>query len=293
MERKKLIGTGLSGLIGTRVVELLSNEYEFEDLSLDTGVDITDKDLVNKAFAKSDASIVLHMAALTDVDVCEADREVGTTGRSWQVNVEGTHNIAEAAGRFNKKLIYVSTDFVFSGEVEVYDEKSEPEPINWYGQTKYEAEKIVQESSDKALIARLAFPYRAHFQKEDIVRFFLNRFKNGEQVRAVDDWIITPTFIDDIAIALDVLIQENGEGVFHVVGSSSHTPFEMAHIIAETFQQDRSLIEPIKLKDLFTGKALRPRRLVLKNDKIQRLGVRMKTFREGLMEVKRQLDLKE
>lgn len=287
----KILGTGLSGLIGTRVVELLSNEYEFGDLSLDTGVDITDKDLVNKAFAKSDASIVLHMAALTDVDVCEADRDLGMTGRCWQVNVGGTRNIAEAAGRFNKKLIYISTDFVFSGEAEVYNENSEPEPINWYGQTKYEAEKIVQESSDKVLIARLAFPYRANFQKEDIVRFFLNRLKNGEQVRAVDDWIITPTFIDDIALALDMLIQKNRGGIFHVVGSSSHTPFDMAKMIAEKFKSDKGLIEAVKLRDLFAGKAPRPQRLVIKNDKIRRLGVKMKGFEEGLMELKRQLNL--
>ena len=177
----KILGTGLSGLVGTRVTELLADKYEFEDLSLDTGVDITDKDLVDKAFVKSDASIVLHMAALTDVDVCEREAQSAKrktqnkSGICWRTNVLGTRNIAELANRYEKKLIYISTDFIFDGENSSYSEQSRPNPINWYGQTKYEAEKIVQESNNKVLIARLAFPYRAHFKKDDVVRFFLNR----------------------------------------------------------------------------------------------------------------------
>lgn len=289
IKKQKILGTGLSGLIGTRVVELLSGKYEFEDLSLETGVDITNKDTLFNKVEMSNAPIILHMAAVTNVDGCERDKDLREEGLCWKVNVEGTENVVEAARRFGKKVLYISTDFVFNGSSSYYEEDSVPDPINWYGVTKFKGEQIVQAGISDHLVVRLAFPYRAKFEREDIVRFFLHRLEAGERVKAVDDWLMTPTFIDDIAPALDALILQNVAGIFHVVGSSSHTPFEMAHTIAETIQLDKSLIEAIKLKELFSGKVPRPRRLVMRNDKIRRLGVRMRSFKEGLEEVKKQL----
>lgn len=290
-EKLKILGTGLSGLIGTRIVELLSGRYEFEDLSLETGVDITNKDTLLNKVKMSHAPLILHMAAVTDVDGCEKDKDLKERGLCWKVNVEGTENIVEAARKFGKRVLYISTDFVFSGSSFYYDEDSVPDPINWYGVTKFKGEQIVQAGSCEHLVVRLAFPYRAKFEREDIARFFLQKLEAGERVKAVEDWLITPTFIDDIAPALDALIQQNVAGIFHVVGSSSHTPFEMAQMIAETFQLAKSLIEPIKLKELFAGKAPRPWRLVMRNDKIRELGMKMSTFADGLEEMKKQLNI--
>lgn len=297
-KKLKILGTGLSGLVGSRIVELLQNKYEFSDLSLETGVDITDADLVNKKVKSSDAEVVLHMAAVTDVDACEKEKLKDANGGirnletlCWRVNVEGTKNVVESAQKYGKKLIYISTDFVFEGNKESYSEEDEPNPINWYGKTKYEAEKITQKKHSNWIIARLAFPYRAEFKKEDIVRFFLNKLRNNKKVKAVEDWVITPTFIDDIADALSVLINENSQGIYHVVGSSSHTPYEIALMISSEFGLDRRLVESVKLDSLFAGKAKRPRRLVLKNDKLGNLGVKMRSFEEGIFELKRQLDI--
>jgi dTDP-4-dehydrorhamnose reductase len=291
----KILGTGLSGLIGTRITELLADKYRFQDLSLETGVDITDKGLVEKLIKQSDARIILHMAAVTDVDGCEEEvqssklKVQNNNGMCWKVNVEGTRNIVEAADKYGKKLIYASTEFVFDGEAEFYNENSKPNPINWYGTTKYEAEHVIKNTLDNYIITRFAFPYRAKFEREDIVRFFLNKLKRKEKVKAIYNWIITPTFIDDIAQALDILIQSNRNGLYHIVGSSSHTPFEIANLVAEVFKLDKSLIDAVKLEDIFAGKAKRPRRLVVENDKISKLGMKMRTLEEGLQEVKQQL----
>lgn len=282
----KILGTGLTGLIGSRIVELLSGLYEFEF----SDTDITDKEAINGRINNSNASVVLHLAAKTDVDGCEKDKILGVNGDAWKINVEGTRNVAEVCEKSNKKLIYISTDFVFDGEKESeYSEEDKPNPVNWYASTKYEGEKIVQNSNLNWIIARLAYPYRANFQRKDFVRNLIHFFKNKEPLNMVTDHIMTPTFIDDIAFALDKLFKNNSKGIFHIVGSSFVSPYEAAIKIAEVFNFDKTFIKTVTRKDFFKHRAPRPFRLAIKNDKIQKLGVKMKTFEEGLKEIKLQL----
>src|SRR3989338_4999304 len=89
----KILGTGLDGLVGSRIVELLKDKHEFENLSISTGVDITDRDVILEKIKTSDAQIVLHLAAKTNVDVCEKDKALGEDGEAWKINVGGTKNM--------------------------------------------------------------------------------------------------------------------------------------------------------------------------------------------------------
>lgn len=285
----KILGTGLSGLIGSRVVELLSDQHEFEDLSLQTGVDITDRKDVTRKINKSKASIVLHFAAKTDVDGCEKDKQT-----AWAVNVLGTKNIVEACEKSEKRLIYISTDFVFDGKKQSKDgyiESDKPNPINWYAKTKYEGEKIVQNSNLVWAIARLAYPYRAYFVQKDLVRSLIEKLKKGEKLMTITDHIMTPTFIDDIVEAINILLKNQPAGIFHIVGSQFISPYEASLLIADIFGLDSSLISKTTRTEYFKNRAPRPFYLGLKNDKIQKLGIKMKTFKEGLIEVKKQMSL--
>lgn len=286
----KVIGTGLNGLVGSRITELLSDRYEFENLSYITGVDITSKDQVLQKIAASDAQYILHLAAKTNVDVCEKDSIKGRAGEAWKVNVEGTKNVAEVAAITGKKIIYISTGFVFDGKKDFYTEDDIPlKAVNWYGQTKLEAEAVIRKLETAWVIARIEFPYRASFEKLDFMRAIKNRLEQGMPVKAIDDQVFTPTFIDDIASAIDCLILNKTNGVYHVVGNSNLSPYQAALQIAQTFSLDQALIGRIKAKEYFNGKANRPFRLVLKNDKIAELGVIMKSFDEGLEDIKNQL----
>lgn len=285
----KILGTGLQGLIGSRIVELLSSHYTFENISRTTGADITNRDQVIKAIRESEASIVLHMAAKADVDGCEADRILGEDGQAWQINVEGTKNVAKACEQFGKKLIYVSTDFVFDGEKESYTEEDLPNPINWYARTKFEGEKIAKSLSTPWLIIRIAYPYRAHFLRNDFFRAIKVRLEKGESLQMVTDHIMTPTFVDDLPKALDILFQKNSKGIYHLAGGEYISPFESAVQIAKMFGYKTTGIEKTTRAEFFKGRAPRPFRLALKNDKIRGLGVTMKTFEEGLREIKKQL----
>ncbi len=192
----KILGTGLNGLVGTRIIELLQSKFEFENISRSTGVDITNKAQVDMAISSSRASIVLHLTAKTDVDGCEQDKEKDiviaksvssglelfeNTDTAWAINVVGTQNVVDACKKTNKKLIYFSTDFVFDGKHTPdggYKEEDEPNPINWYGLTKYKGEEIVLNSGIPFAIIRLAYPFGYPFiKKKDFVQAILSRLQ--------------------------------------------------------------------------------------------------------------------
>ena len=304
----KILATGLTGLVGSRFTELLSDFYEFEGVSRKTGVDITDKSSVAQKITSSDAEIVLHLAAKTDVDGCEEDEETDDKflklknpedqewikrKTAWVMNVFGTQNIVEACKKNNKKLIYVSTDFVFDGNKslgEGYTEDDVQNPLNWYGESKYEGEKIVMNSGLDCIIARLAYPYRANFDnKNDFFRIILQKLKEGQKLNMVTDHVMTPTFVDDFVYAIDSLIKTKSRGIFHTVGNQFISPFEAAILIAKKFNLDDGLITQTSRAQYFKDKAQRPFFLGLKNDKIEKMGIKMKTFEDGLEEIKNQL----
>ncbi len=289
----KILGTGLDGLVGSRIVELLSDKYEFENFSISTGLDITDRKAVLQRIKNSKAQVVLHLAAKTDVDGCELDKALGKKGDCWKINVFGTQNVVDGCLAANKKIIYISTDFVFDGTnppAGGYSEEDAPNPINWYAQTKYEGEKIVQISKIPWIIVRIAYPYRASFTKLDFFRAILKRLQEGLPVAAVSDHVFTPTYIDDIAFAIDVLIKNNLQGIFHVVGSQSLTPYEAAVLIAKEFDLDMPQISQTTRAEFFNNRAPRSFQLALKNDKIEKLGLKMRTFEQGIKEIKNQMD---
>jgi len=305
--KTKILATGLTGLVGSRFTELLDEVYEFEHISLSNGTDILDKEAVFNKISNSEAYVVIHMAAKTNVDGCEADKERDKQllefkksqeaeeawreeKTAWAVNVYGTQNVVEACQKANKKIIYISTDFVFDGTKHSYSEEDKPNPINWYAKTKYEGEKLVQNSGLEYIIARIAYPYRALFERNDFVRALIEKLGKSEKLNMVWDHIMVPTFIDDIVNALDILIRTEQMGIFHVVGSQKISPYDVALSIVHEFGFDESLISKTNRQEYFAGKAQRPFCLYLKNDKIGKLGIEMSTFDKGLIEIKNQID---
>src|SRR3989338_3260125 len=276
--------TGMSGLVGTRVKDLLSGEFDFTDLSLATGVNIVNFEDVENKLRESDAKIIIHMAAKTDVDACEDDKILGEDGDAWQINVIGTNNVVLASENTGKRLIYISTDFVFNGTKDFYTENDDPDPLNWYGRTKYEAEEIVMKSKVESVILRLAYPYRSYFQeRSDFVRRIITKAKDTGEVEGLEDHIFTPTFIDDIAEVLRFVIYRNVSGIYHSVGSLSLPVIEAVNKILSTFGLEARVKRVIR-NEYFLNRAYRPFKLALKNDKIKRLGIEMKRFDDGLLE---------
>lgn len=290
---RKIFSIGGNGLVGSRVKELLRGSYSFTTVSSSTGVDITDPSTLELLKNDTEHEVVLLFAAKTDVDGCELDKSLGEDGEAWKINVTGVRNVVDACRKGNKKLVYISTDFVFDGEntpEEGYTEDDTPNPVNWYGQTKYEGEKVVQNAGIPFLILRLAYPYRAEFEKKmDFVRAILGRLKDGKPVKGVTDHLFTPTFIDDFVEALTVLLEKDIRGIYHVTGSQFLTPYEASLGIAKTFGVDEALISKTTRSEYFAGKAPRPFNLSMNNARIKQLGASMHSFEEGLLEIKQQM----
>ncbi len=271
--------TGGSGLVGSRVIELLKNDFSFISLSQEQ-MDITDQNMVDETISNLDFDLFLHLAAYTNVDGAEKQKDI-----AYKINVQGTKNLFNSVLRKQKKFIYVSTDFVFDGSHPPYDETTLPQPISCYGQTKYEAEQIIK---DKAMIVRICFPYRARCsERSDFVRKIQSLLEQKKQITMVTDSTVTPTFIDDIAYALKYLFNNFSPEIYHLVGSQSLSSFEAGKLIAQVFHLDENLILPITYDEYYKGKAKRPQYSLMISQKNN--FYKMKSFREGLKELYSQL----
>jgi dTDP-4-dehydrorhamnose reductase len=308
-KQTKIFGIGASGLIGSRVAELFADSYPMNNLSLETGFDIRKSEMVDREIGQDTAaSVVILFSAKTDVDGCEKDKETDQAvlqkdkneqeaffrdnPTAWAINVFGTQNVVNSCKKAHKKLIYISTDFVFDGNNPPpggYKETDMASPSSWYGKTKYEGEKVVEQSGLDYLIIRTAFPYRQDVfaLKKDLVHIFLGLLEKKQPFQVVADALITPTFVDDFAMALKTLLDKNEKGIYHVVGSQSLSAYDAVLIMANEFGFDQSLVGKNTAAELYQGRAPRPFHSIINNAKIQALGVKMRTFAEGIKELKR------
>ena len=303
-KQTKIFGIGASGLIGSRVAELLADSYPITNLSLETGFDIRKSELVDREIGQdAEHSVVILFSAKTDVDGCEKDKEKDQAvlqgdksdqeaffrdnPTAWAINVFGTQNVVDFCRKAHKKLVYISTDFVFNGNNPPpggYKETDAASPTSWYGQTKYEGEKIVEQSGLDYLIIRTAFPYRPDVfaLKKDFVHIFLGLLEKKQPFQVVADALITPTFVDDFAMAIKNLLDRDSLGIFHVVGSQSLTAYDAVLLLAKQFGFDPLLVGKNTAAAFYQGRASRPFHSVINNAKIQTLGVKMRTFAEGI-----------
>lgn len=279
----KIALTGADGLVGSRIIELLKNDFEFIPLP-QSEMDITKTEQIDSALKNLDFDIFFHLAAYTNVAGAEQQREV-----AFKVNRDGTKNLFDVVTAKGKKFIYISTDFVFDGASPPYDEDSIPSPTGVYASSKYEGEKIVNPpAGGQAMIVRIAYPYRANFElKKDFFRTFKSYLENNKPLSMITDSQMTPTFIDDVAFGLKYLFNNFSPEIFHLVGADSFSPYEAALMVAEKFNLDKSLIGKTTYEEYVKGKARLPKLAVIKSKKNN--FYKMKTFAEGLEEIKSQM----
>lgn len=267
----KVLVTGAHGLLGKKVCSFFSEKHEViapkkKDL------DITDPGQV-ACFMSEKPDIIVHTAAITDVDLCERDKDLATS-----VNVEATQNLL----RYHKGLfIFISTDFVFDGKKGSYKENDVTNPLSNYAKTKLDAERLVAKSGIPFIIARVAVLYGFDLTKKKFVSWALGQLKNDQPVRAVTDHIRTPTLTDDVAKAILLLAGKGEKGFFHIAGPNSLSPYDMSITICSHFGLDSSLVLPIKASDL-PQPAKRPIDSSLDTSKIRSLGISMHCFDDGL-----------
>ncbi|MFH0979369.1 MAG: NAD(P)-dependent oxidoreductase [Candidatus Roizmanbacteria bacterium] len=275
----KVALTGADGLVGSRIVELLKEDFEFIPI-LQSQMDITNADQVKNIIKGIDFDIFLHLAAYTNVAGAEQQKDL-----AFKINRDGTKNVFEFVTNKGKKFIYISTDFVFDGTNPPYFEDSIPNPIAVYAASKYEGEKIVK---DQAMIVRIAYPYRASFDiKKDFFRTFKSFLEQKKSLKMITDSLMTPTFIDDIAYGLKHLFNNYSPEIFHLVGANSLSPYDACQTIAQQFNLDQLLIGKTSYEEYVKSKASLPKLADIRSKKNSFW--KMRTFQEGLEEIKKQL----
>lgn len=240
----KILGTGLSGLVGSKFVELYSNTHSFQNLDLTSGVDILNESQVNAAFEKSDAPVIVHFAAFTDTQKA-FEQNGDKNGPAYKVNVIGTRNIARAAKNTGKYLIHISTAYVFDGEKRgMYLEDDKVNPIEWYGQTKAWAEEEVQKICEQYSILRIDRPYRHdEFPKLDILHKIKAKLEAGELPPQFADTTWTPTSVEKFSKLLAWVAQNTPQGIFHTTTEPEYSDYTFALFVRDYYGIDREVMQ--------------------------------------------------
>jgi len=270
---EKILVTGGSGLLGSKVVSLTESEYQvfpthFKDsLFLNsTRLNITNKQEVFQTVQRFRPSIVIHTAAETNVDKCEKEKQW-----AWKVNVEGTSNLAEICGRMNAKMIYVSTDYVFDGEKGLYAEEDKPNPVNYYGLTKLKGEELLVKYCKDHIIVRTSVLYGWNPRKLNFATWIIDSLRRNMKIQVVEDHFNSPTLAENLAQALLEAVEKDLNGLFHMAGSERISRYEFSMKLAKTFDLKTSLIEPIETDELKAWVAKRPKDSSLGIKKAQKI----------------------
>lgn len=290
---KTILVTGSNGLLGQKLVELLTQQSDKKVIATARGenrlpfkegydyfsMDITKPEEVASVIQKTMPDVIIHGAAMTNVDQCEFEKET-----CWAQNVKAVEYMVEACSKHDIFLCHVSTDFIFDGAAGPYTEEGEANPLSFYGWSKYAAEKVVQHSGIRWAIARTVLVYGIAFDmsRSNIILWVKKSLEEGKNIKVVTDQWRTPTLAEDLAMGCFLIADKEAEGVFNISGKDLLTPYEMAMMTADYFGLDKGLIAEADSSN-FTQPAKRPARTGFVLDKSNEiLGYNPHTFKEGI-----------
>lgn len=247
----KILITGAGGMLGYDLWQVLFPQHEIYGLGRSdcpdfvkrekwTQTDLTDPTTTYQVITKINPELVIHTAALSDVDTCELNPE-----KAYLVNTLATRNVALACQRFDTGMLHISTDYVFAGEKDTpYREDDSVNPINTYGKTKYGGEFYVRHLLNKFFIVRTAWLFgkrRKNFVSEILRRIrsysaeatAKDEEKSAEsaELKIVADQIGSPTYTKDLALAISDLVKKNLYGIYHITNANSASRYEMVQEI--------------------------------------------------------------
>lgn len=279
--------TGVKGQLGHDVMnELEKRGHEGYGVDIDE-MDITDEAAVNRVITEAAPEAVIHCAAWTAVDLAEDDDKVE---KVRAVNAKGTEYIAKVCRKLDIPMMYISTDYVFNGKGRHFWEPDDlnREPINVYGQTKYEGELAVENNLEKYFIVRIAWVFGVN--GKNFIKTMLNLGKTREKLTVVCDQIGSPTYTFDLARLLVDMIETDKYGRYHATNEGICSWYEFA---CEIFRQAEAMgrseydeehleVEPVLSKD-YAAKAVRPANSRMSKEKLTEKGFeRLPTWQDAL-----------
>jgi dTDP-4-dehydrorhamnose reductase len=298
----KILVTGSNGLLGQKIVYACLGKYKNQVELVATArgnnrliqqngylyqpMDISNHANVLEVIERHKPEIVIHAAAMTNVDACESDKE-----GCLQNNVHAVQYIVDACNKFGAHLVHVSTDFIFDGLNGPYTEEAEPNPVSYYGWSKAEAEKIVKETSNSWAILRTILVYGVadHMSRSNVVLWAKSALEKGSPINVVDDQYRMPTLAEDLAEGCLLAATKKANGIFNISGPDYMNIFELVSRVADHFGLDKSIVQRTDSSGL-NQPAKRPPRTGFDLTKSRAvLGYNPHSFEEGLTILDEQL----
>ncbi len=286
-------------MLGQRAVQFYSSKENVELLATSVeeksvvdsieyvSSDIKNRDEIKKVIHEYYPDFIIHTAAFTNVDLSEKLRE-----DAWKINVKSVEYIAEAARAVDAHIIHISTDYIFDGKDGPYSENAKPNPVGYYGRTKFASENALRISGTFFTILRTNVLYGiAPNSRPDFVRWVINSLSKKENIRIVKDQINNPAFIDDLVQGINKIIEFKKMGTYNIGGKEFLSRYDFTLRIADFFNLDKNLIAPITTEEL-KQPARRPLKsglIILKAE--TELGYKPHTINESLAAMKKELDL--
>jgi len=230
--KKTILITGCGGMLGSAVYKVFSSEYSdviATDIDINEDwlqyLDVRDINICKAFFKKFNPSIVIHLAALTDLEYCEMNQE-----ETWETNALGVENIALMAKKYNATMIYIGTAGIFDGKKEEFTDFDTPNPLSYYGKAKYAGECFVQQFLTKYFIFRAGWMMGGGLKKDKkFIKKIYNQIKKGkEELFVVDDKLGTPTYTVDFAKSMLKVIKTEYYGLYNQVCEGSCSRLDVA-----------------------------------------------------------------
>ncbi len=298
----RILITGSNGLLGQKLIGALRNDPTVELLATSRGedrtadqlghryraVDITQQHAVDAAFDAFRPEVVIHTAAMTNVDACELD-----PAACQLQNVTATEHLVQAAKRHGSHFIFLSTDFIFDGKQGPYKEGDAPAPLSIYGHSKLDGERAVQQAGLKQwAIARTIIVYgiAKGLSRSNVVLWAKGALEKGEPIKVVDDQWRMPTLAEDLADGCIRIAKGQASGIFHLSGPDGMSILELVQRVGAFFNLPTDKVQPVKSANLGQP-AKRPPVTGFVLDKARReLGYKPHGFEEGLAVLREQLN---
>ncbi len=270
----RVLITGAHGRLGGRLVALMSTGHDVVGVDLEH-FDLTDYAATMAAVHNATPTLVIHCAAMTDVDGCARAPD-----RALRVNGYGTHNLALACREVGAALAYVSTNEVFDGQRNTpYLEYDPTNPINAYGYSKWVGEQVVRETLARFYIIRTSWLF-AHGGR-NFIQAILGRARAGQPLRVVTDEIAAPTYNDDLAEAIARLVMTGRGGVYHLTNGGGASRYEFARRILDVAGFEATAIEPIAGAD-YARPSRPPAYGTLRNFNAAQMGIELRHWHAAL-----------
>lgn len=277
-EKIKILVTGATGNLGTAFMQGFKN-YEYIDLSgiCSDDLDLTNKKQIKKYFKTYKPDLIIHCAAFTNVDLAEVKKE-----ECYKLNVLSTMYLAKIAKKLSIPFIFISTDFVFSGDKQFYKVDDDYSPLNYYGVSKMLAEQYIIRHLKKYYIVRTSSLFGSN--KKDFVKtmFDIAQKEDISELEVVADQVTSPTYVYDLADAIRTLLLSKNYGIYHLTSTDHVSKAKLSEFIFKYLKKDIT-VKPITTEE-YTLKVPtnvpRPPFIVLENNS----NIKMRSWKPGVRE---------